>query len=232
MDISIESGGSQKDSEKSPFFEPNPAVLVRFFVETGKLPPKMEACEPKDVTMLLHGWSSGANPAALNELMPLVYAELRKVAARHFRREVSGHTLQSTALVHEAYLKLVDQRRVQWQNREHFFAVAAQIIRRILVSHSRKRRAAKRGGGEPKLEFDDSIGLPVGAKADLIALDDALSDLARTDPRQAKIVELRFFGGLSIDATADFLEISPATVKRDWVFARAWLLRRIRDERQ
>lgn len=187
----------------------------------------MDAAEPQDVTTLLHSWSSGANPAALDQLMPLVYSELRKVAARHFRRETPGNTLQSTALVNEAYLKLVDQRRVQWQDREHFFAVAAQIIRRILVDHSRKRKAAKRGSGEPKLLFDDAIGLPGRANSDLTALDDAMTELAKTGPRQAQIVELRFFGGLSVEATADFLGISPATVKRDWVVAKAWLFRQL-----
>ena len=189
--------------------------------------------EPQDVTKLLHSWSSGANPAALDQLMPLVYSELRKVAARHFRRETPGNTLQSTALVHEAYLKLVDQRRVQWQDREHFFAVAAQIIRRILVDHSRKRKAAKRGSGGTKLLFDDAIGVPGRVNNDLIALDDAMNELAKTDQRQARIVELRFFGGLSVEATADFLGISPATVKRDWVVAKAWLFRQLsRGEKQ
>jgi RNA polymerase sigma factor (TIGR02999 family) len=194
----------------------------------------VDASEPKDVTTLLHDWSSGANLAALDELMPLVYGELRKVAARHFRRESPGNTLQSTALVHEAYLKLVDQHRVQWKDREHFFAVTAQIIRRILVTHSRKRKAAKRGGGETKLLFDDALGVPgSGAGFDLTALDDAMTDLASTDAQQAKIVELRFFGGLSIEATAEFLGISPATVKRDWVVAKAWLFRQLsRNEKQ
>jgi RNA polymerase sigma factor (TIGR02999 family) len=187
----------------------------------------VDPAEPQDVTSLLHSWSSGANPAALDQLMPLVYSELRKVAARHFRRETPGNTLQSTALVHEAYLKLVDQHRVQWHDREHFFAVAAQIIRRILVTHSRKRKAAKRGGGERTLLFDDAIALPSRVDVDLIALDQAMTDLANTDPRQARIVELRFFGGLSVEATADFLGISPATVKRDWVVARAWLFRQL-----
>jgi RNA polymerase sigma factor (TIGR02999 family) len=186
-----------------------------------------DAAQLHDVTTLLHGWSSGANPTALNQLMPLVYHELRKIAASHFRRETPGHTLQSTALVHEAYLKLVDQHRVQWHDRGHFFAVAAQIIRRILVTHSRKRKAAKRGGGEQTLLYDDAIGIPKRVDVDLIALDEAMADLAKIDSRQARIVELRFFGGLSVEATADFLGISPATVKRDWVFAKAWLFRQL-----
>jgi RNA polymerase sigma factor (TIGR02999 family) len=187
----------------------------------------VEASGPKDVTTLLRNWSSGADPAALEQLMPLVYDELRKVAARQFRRETPGNTLQSTALVHEAYLKLVDQHRVQWQDREHFFAVASQIIRRILVSHARERKAAKRGGAEDKLLFDDAIGLSKRVDVDLVALDDAMAGLAKTDPQQARIVELRFFGGLSIEATASFLGISPATVKRDWVVAKAWLFREL-----
>lgn len=195
----------------------------------------LDRSEPKDVTTLLHDWSSGANASALDQLMPLVYSELRKVAARQFRRETPGNTLQSTALVHEAYLKLVDQHRVQWKDREHFYAVAAQIIRRILVTHARKRKAVKRGGGEPTLLFDEAIGVPASSGAtgvELTALDDALTDLAKTDPQQARIVELRFFGGLSIEATAAFLGISPATVKRDWVVAKAWLFRHLTRDAQ
>ena len=183
--------------------------------------------DPQDVTTLLHNWSSGADPAALERLMPLVYGELRRVAARQFRRETPGITLQSTALVHEAYLKLVDQHRVQWQDRDHFFAVSAQIIRRILVTKARERKAGKRGGGQPKLLFDDAIGLPAHVDLDVIALDDAMAGLAKTDEQQARIVELRFFGGLSIEATATILGISPATVKRDWVVAKAWLFREL-----
>ena len=187
----------------------------------------MDASEPKDVTALLRDWSSGADPTALDQLMPLVYDELRKVAARQFRREAPGNTLQSTALVHEAYLKLVDQHRVQWQDRDHFFAVASTIIRRLLVTHARERKAGKRGGGQEKLLFDEGIGLPGRGDVDLVALDDALAALGKTDPQQARIVELRFFGGLSVKATADFLGISPTTVKRDWVVAKAWLFREL-----
>jgi len=183
--------------------------------------------DPKDVTTLLLDWSSGTNPAALEQLMPLVYSELRRVAARQFRRETPGNTLQSTALVHEAYLKLVDQHRVQWQDRDHFFAVAAQMIRRILVTKARERKAEKRGGGQAKLLFDDAIGLPGRVDMDLIALDDAIAGLAKTDEQQARIVELRFFAGLSIEATAKTLGISPATVKRDWIVAKAWLFREL-----
>jgi RNA polymerase sigma factor (TIGR02999 family) len=180
----------------------------------------------KDVTTLLLDWGKG-DAGALDQLAPLVYDELRRIAAYHLRRERPDHTLQSTALVHEVYLKLIDQRRVQWHDRDHFFAVASQIIRRILVSHARAHKAAKRGAGAPRLLFDEVIGLPGGDSADLVALDDALQSLSRVDPRQGRIVELRFFGGLSVEATAKILEISPATVKRDWNVAKAWLYREL-----
>jgi RNA polymerase sigma factor (TIGR02999 family) len=176
----------------------------------------------KDVTTLLVEWGSG-NQAALNELTPLVYEQLRLLAARQLRRERANHTLQSTALVHEAYLKLIDQRRVRWQDREHFFAIASQVIRRILVSHARARKASKRGGGRTALALDDSIALSGRKDMDLVGVDDALEGLSRIDPQQARIVELRFFGGLSIEGTAEVLGISTSTVTRDWNLARAWL---------
>jgi RNA polymerase sigma factor (TIGR02999 family) len=180
----------------------------------------------KDVTTLLLDWGKG-DAGALDQLAPLVYDELRRIAGHHLRRERPDHTLQSTALVHEVYLKLIDQQRVQWHDRDHFFAVASQMIRRILVSHARANKAAKRGAGVTKVVFDEAIGLPGGDSADLVALDDALKSLSQVDPRQGRIVELRFFGGLSIEATAKILEISPATVKRDWNVARAWLYREL-----
>jgi RNA polymerase sigma factor (TIGR02999 family) len=180
----------------------------------------------KDVTTLLLDWGKG-DADALNQLTPLVYGELRRIAGHHLRRERPDHTLQSTALVHEVYLKLIDQQRVQWQDRDHFFAVASQMIRRILISHARAHKAAKRGAGATKLLFDEAIGLPGGGSADLLALDDALESLSQVDPQQGRIVELRFFGGLSIEATAKILEISPATVKRDWNVAKAWLYREL-----
>jgi RNA polymerase sigma-70 factor (ECF subfamily) len=180
----------------------------------------------QDVTTLLQNWSNG-DAAALQQLTPLVYGELRRLAERQFRRERPGHTLQSTALVHEAYLKLVDQTRVQWHDRDHFFAVASQMIRRILVSHARARHSAKRGGGETRLQFDDTIAIEVRADVDLVALDDAMTGLARVDPQQARIVELRFFCGLSIEETARVIGISTATVKRDWKVAKAWLYREL-----
>jgi RNA polymerase sigma factor (TIGR02999 family) len=180
----------------------------------------------RDITGLLLKWGSG-NREALDELTPLVYDELRKLAARQLRLERPGHTLQSTALVHEAYLKLIDQERVQWHDREHFFAVASQVIRHILVSHARAHNASKRGGGKTMLAFDEAVALTGRREMDLVALDDALESLSKIDPQQGRIVELRFFGGLSIEGTAQVLGISPATVKRDWNVARAWLHREL-----
>jgi RNA polymerase sigma factor (TIGR02999 family) len=186
----------------------------------------VELRDQDDVTGLLQEWSGG-NPEALNRLTPLVYAQLRQLAACELRRERSGHTLQSTALVHEVYLKLIDQRRVHWRDREHFFAVASQMIRRILVSYARGRNASKRGGDRTLLEFDDSMVLGGRRDWDLVALDDALESLSRMDPQQGRIIELRFFGGLSIEGTARVLRISPSTVTRDWNVARAWLYREL-----
>ncbi len=179
--------------------------------------------EPTDVTMLLNAWGDGKQDA-LDELMPLVYQEFCKLARSYLRAERPEHTLQPTALVNEAYLRLVDQKNVRWQNRRHFFGIAAQLMRRILVDHARKRQSEKRGGGQALIPFEDAKGVPAKAR-DLVALDDALNDFATIDPRSAKIVELRQFGGLSIDETAEVLEISPATVKRDWTVAKAWLRR-------
>lgn len=180
----------------------------------------------KDVTALLLDWGRG-NQEALNQLAPLVYDELHRIAARQLRRERGDHTLQCTGLVHEVYLRLIDQQRVQWHDRDHFFAVAAQMTRRILVSYARAHKSAKRGGGETRLLFDEGIALPGRRDADLMALDDALEALAKMDPQQGRIVELRFFGGLSIEATAHIIGISPATVKRDWNAAKAWLYRQL-----
>jgi RNA polymerase sigma factor (TIGR02999 family) len=180
----------------------------------------------KDVTTLLLEWRDG-NRQALDDLMPLVYDQLRHLAARQLRHERPNHTLHSTALVHEAYLKLIDQRRVHWKDREHFFAVAAQAIRRILVTYARSRNASKRGGGNTLLAFDESIALPERKDVDLIRLDDALESLARLDPQQARIIELRFFAGLTIEGTAEVLEISASTVNREWNLARAWLHREL-----
>lgn len=177
-----------------------------------------------DVTQLLVNWRKG-DQQALEELWPLVYGELRKLARRYLRRERSDHTLQSTALVHEAFIRLIDQKNVQWQNRAHFFGVAAQMIRRILVDHARGHQTTKRGGGVCKLSLDEAIGVAEKRDLDLVTLDDALNGLAEIDVQQSRIVELRFFGGLSIEETAHVLGISPATVKRDWNIAKAWLYR-------
>jgi RNA polymerase sigma factor (TIGR02999 family) len=185
--------------------------------------PQMQPLSPKsEVTRLLADLEAG-QPGAETELLPLVYAELRRVAAGYMRRERPGHTLQATALVHEAYIQLVDQTRVTWRNRAHFFAVAAQIMRRILVDHARAHRAQKRGGDARKLTLEEAIGVFGGRDVALEALDDALSTLCQLDPRQGRIVELRFFGGLTIDETAEVLGVSAPTVEREWRMARAWL---------
>jgi RNA polymerase sigma factor (TIGR02999 family) len=177
---------------------------------------------PNDVTQLLVDWGKG-NKKALDGLMPLVYDELHRIASRYLRRERQGHTLQTTALINEAYMRIVDQNRVNWQSRAHFFGVAAQMMRRILVDHARSHLYAKRGGGAQKLTLDEAIATPQERELDLVALDDALTTLARVDPQQSRIIELRFFGGLTIQETAEVIGISPATVKRDWNMAKAWL---------
>jgi RNA polymerase sigma factor (TIGR02999 family) len=174
------------------------------------------------VTELLIEWSNG-DKGALDRLVPLVYDELRSVARHHLSREDPGHTLTCTALVHEAYLRLVDQGRVQWRNRAHFFAVAAQMIRRILVDHARQRQADKRGGATPKIALDERIAMPKQRDVNLVALDDALESLATLDPQQSRVVELRFFAGLTIPETAEVLGISTSTVERHWITAKAWL---------
>ncbi len=178
------------------------------------------------ITALLQDWSSG-DPDALDRLVPLVDRDLRRLARSYFRRESPGHTLQATAVVNELYLRLLDQKRIRWQNRGQFLAVAATLMRRILVSHARKRQASKRGGDAVVLALDESLGISGARDPDLVALDDALEVLAKLSPRQSRIVEMRFFGGLTIDETASVLGISPATVKLDWSLARAWLYREL-----
>jgi RNA polymerase sigma factor (TIGR02999 family) len=178
----------------------------------------------KSVTELLAKWQAGAD-GAFDDALPLVYEELRRLAHHYMRQERPDHTLQSTALVHEAYLRLEKQGAGQFQNREHFVAICAQLMRQILVEYARGHRAAKRDGGL-KLELDDAVAFK-SKSVDLVALDDALTELARMDPRQSQIVELRFFGGLSIEETGGVLNLSPATVKRDWTTARAWLRRQL-----
>ena len=181
----------------------------------------MSKPEPGDVTRLLQSWSCGEKQA-LNELVPIIHGELRALAAACLRRERRDHTLQPTALVHEAYLRLVDQTQVQCQNRAQFFAIAANLMRQILVDHARRHLAAKRGGGN-KAAIEEAAGVALRQEGDLVALDGALGDLARLDPRQGRIVELRFFGGLTEDEIADLLHVSTITVKRDWRIARAVL---------
>jgi RNA polymerase sigma-70 factor (ECF subfamily) len=176
-----------------------------------------------DVSVLLRAWSDG-DQNALDKLAPIVYDELRRLARYYLHRERPGHSLQATALVNEAYLKLVDYKRMRWGNRAHFFAVSAQLMRRILVDHAR-RHNLKRGGGVQHVELED-VAVVGGDRAEnLVALDDALQALARMDARKARVVELRFFGGLSVEETAEVLQISPVTVMRDWSSARAWLYR-------
>ncbi len=177
---------------------------------------------PQEITQLLANWSQG-DKAALDQLVPLVYPELRRLAKRHMGREGPEHTLQTSALINEAYLKLVNQQNVEWQNRAHFFAVAAQVMRHILVDHARTRNYAKRGGGAPKVPLDEAAALTEQRASELIALDDALRDLAALDERRSQIIELRFFGGLSLEETAEVMNISPSTVQREWRAAKAWL---------
>jgi len=180
----------------------------------------------ESVTTLLAEWSRG-DSEALQRLTPLIYEELRRLASHYLRREGQGQTLQTTALVHEAYLRMVSQDSVDWQGRSHFFGIAARLIRQILVDHARKRQAGKRDSGGPLLSFDERLELPDGGQVDLIRLDDALNGLARIDELQGRIVELRFFGGLSIEETAQLIGTSPRTVKRQWAIARAWLFREL-----
>ncbi|HWQ32389.1 MAG TPA: sigma-70 family RNA polymerase sigma factor [Blastocatellia bacterium] len=184
----------------------------------------------RDVTRMLVSWSNG-DKSALDELLPLVYDELRRQAAAYLRREAPGHTLQATALVNEAFLRMIDQTQVNWQNRAHFFGAAANLMRQILIQHARAKHADKRGGEAQKLYLDEVSGLADSLtkeqNLDLIALDDALNDLAQVAPQQGRVVELRYFGGLSIEETAEVLGISPATVKREWTMAKAWLHREI-----
>ncbi len=181
----------------------------------------------RQVTRLLQAWCSG-DQKALEELMPLVYGELHRLAHRYMQREHIGHTLQTTALVNEAYLKLIDASNVQWQSRAHFFAISAGLMRRILVDFARTRGSRKRGGDVRKVELDEACLASPGRDPDLIALDGTLTSLAAMDPRQAKVVELRFFGGLGVEETAEVLGISPRTVKREWALAKLWLVREMK----
>ncbi|MCG3163841.1 MAG: hypothetical protein JMDDDDMK_05293 [Acidobacteria bacterium] len=184
---------------------------------------------PHEVTELLLAWNRG-DEVALEKLIPLVHDELRRLAHRYMGGERPGHTLQTTALVNEAYLRLIDSSRVQWQNRAHFFALSAQLMRRVLVDFARARNYQKRGGDAVQVSLNEAVAGSTERGANLVALDDALTALAETDERASRVVELRFFGGLSIDETAEALKISPKTVKRDWEWAKAWLLRELGGE--
>ena len=187
------------------------------------MPPSPPAHQ---VTQLLLRWRAG-DPHALDELMPLVYSELRRLAARYMRGERAGHTLQTSALVNEAYLRLAGLEEMCWQDRAHFFAVASQAMRRILVDHARLRGNWKRGGGVRKVALDEALTVSAERAAEVVELDEALARLAEVAPRKSRLVELRFFGGLSIEETAEVLQVSPGTVMRDWTFAKAWLLKEI-----
>lgn len=180
----------------------------------------------EQVTRLLIDWSNGNREAAAG-LMPIVYDELRRLARSYLQRERPDHTLQATGLVHEAYLRLVDQKTTTWQNRAHFVGVAAQLMRRILVDHARRHRTEKRGGEWTKVEFNEALSPSATRTLDIIALDDALNDLAQLNPQHSQIVELRFFGGMKTEEVAEVLDVSPRTVQREWRMARAWLRRQI-----
>ena len=185
----------------------------------------------KSVTQLLIEWREG-DETALDRLIPLVYDEMRRLARYYMHRERREHTLQTTALINEAYIRLVDHKGIRWQNRAHFYAVAAQAMRRILVDHARARQYAKRGGGAHLVELDEAAAVAHEQAAEMVALDEALTDLAAVDPRQSKVVELRYFGGMSVEETAEVLEVSAVTVMRDWRAAKAWLLRAITSDQR
>ena len=187
----------------------------------------MEAPSAQEVTGLLKAWGNG-DEEALGKLMPLVYHELRRAARRYMAAERPNHTLQTTALVHEAYLRLVDVEGISFQNRAHFLAIAAQQMRRILIDMGRARQRQKRGGDSPVISLDETLVVSSSVRADILALDEALKNLATVDARQGQVVELRFFGGLSVEETAEVLKVSPKTVKRDWHFAKLWLMRELK----
>lgn len=182
---------------------------------------------PREITQLLAAWSEGKE-AALDELLPLVYDELRRIAHGYLRRHTPGNTWQTTAVIHEAYLRLVKYPEREWQGRQHFYALAAKMMRDLLVDYARQQTQLKRGGGAQAVELDEAAVVSVDRTAELVALDDALKELARRDPRQCQVVELRYFGGLSVEETATVLKVSPVTVARDWNMAKAWLQRELR----
>lgn len=187
----------------------------------------MSSVSSREVTGLLQAWGRG-DEQALQKLMPLVYEQLHAAARRHMVRERPGHTLQTTALIHETYLRLVDVRQVNWQNRAHFLAICAQLMRRILIDFARSRNYQKRGGAAPRVSFDEGLAVTAQPDVNLVAVDDALQRLAQIDERKARVVELRFFGGLGVKETAEVMKVSPETVMRDWKMAKVWLLRELR----
>lgn len=191
----------------------------------------MTAATQKSITQLLVAWSEG-DRAALDELMPLVHAELRRIARNYMRGERKGHTLQTTALINEAYLRLVDQKQVHWQNRAHFLALASEMMRRILVDYARRRQSQKRGDGGVQVTLSEAAEVADQRSPDLVALDEALTSLAEIDPRRSRVVELRFFGGLSIEETAEVLKVSATTVERDWTIAKAWLHKTVMSDKR
>ena len=186
----------------------------------------MAPASPQGVTQLLKAWGNGEQEA-LEQLIPLIYSELHRLAHRYMQRERNAHTLQSTALVHEAYERLIDMKEVSWQNRAHFFGVSARLMRRVLVDYARSRRYSKRGGEWRQLPLNEAVAVFRDRGTDIVALDDALSTLAGIDSRKSRVVEMRFFGGLSIRETAEVLNVSPETVLRDWRLAKVWLLREL-----
>jgi len=194
----------------------------------------MDAEDPREsserITELLQAWSHG-DAFALDQLTPLVYRRLHRLARHYMKLEAGGHTLQTTALINETYVRLIDARKADWQNRAHFFAVCAQVMRRILTDHARSRLSHKRGAGAARLSLDEAAAICREPHPDLVALDDALNRLATFDPRKCQVVELRFFGGVSVEESAAVLKVSPETVKRDWRLARTWLLREISEPR-
>ena len=196
------------------------------YLPLSRMTEMPEAPKQVDITQLLLQWGGG-DASALDELMPVVYAELRRIARRFMRRQSPNNTLQTTDLVNEAYLRLIDSSRVNWQGRTHFFAVSAQLMRRILVDAARRRNSQKRGGGQVRVTLDDRLDIAEADGTDVVALDEALKRLAELNPRHGQIVELRYFGGLTEDQVADLLSISPRTVRRDWSLAKAWLYREL-----
>jgi len=187
------------------------------------------ASSPENITQLLIDWSDG-DEAALEKLMPLVYNDLHQIARQYMARQNAGHTLQTTALIHEAFIKMVGQSEKQYQNRSHFFAVAAQAMRHILVNYAIARQTDKRGGKYQQVSLDDGLAISKQPDEELVALDDALNELAKIDPRKSKVVELRYFGGLSVEETAEVLKVSQVTVMRDWSMAKSWLHRELSDK--